>query len=54
LEPWVLYLILYGAIAVVVFFAARRMDADIDAALTAAVVCCGGLAAITFLLAGGF
>ena len=54
MQPWVLYLIIYGVIAIVVFLGARRMDADIDAALTAAVVCSGGLAAITFLLAGGF
>jgi hypothetical protein len=53
LQPWVLFLILYGAVAVVVFFSARRMNADIDAALTAAVVCSGGLAAITYLLTGG-
>jgi hypothetical protein len=54
LQSWVLFLIVYGVVAVVVFFGARRMDADIEAALTAAVVCSGGLAAITFLLAGGF
>jgi len=51
LQPWVLFLILYGVIAIVIFFAARRMDADIEAALTAAVSCAIGLAGITYLLA---
>jgi hypothetical protein len=45
-------LILYAAVAVVVFFVAhRRFNADIGAALTAAFTCAGGLAVITYVLA---
>jgi hypothetical protein len=45
-------LILYAAVAVVVFFVAhRRFNADIGASLTAAFTCAGALALITWALA---